>query len=219
MLEKVTLDTDLFQTVSSSILSDALEMCGVNGFCAGIVPLALGQRMVGRALTVRISPYNVGAHAHDEYMDDLQDGDVCVLDARGVQGAVWGDLRSIVARKAKVAGLVTDGAVRDTAACAKIGLPIFLRERTPLSGNRRAWIEAKAVPVVIGGVLVRPGDLIFGDDDGVIAIPQALEAEVLAHAEKLEHADRLMTAALQEGMGLAEARLQFGYKKTLPSKP
>jgi 4-hydroxy-4-methyl-2-oxoglutarate aldolase len=218
MRETPSIHSGLFQTISSSVLSDALEMCGINGYCSGLAPLSLGLRMVGRASTVRISPYNVGADAHDEYINDLGEGDICVLDARGVEGAVWGDLRSIVALKAKVAGVVADGGVRDTAACAAVGLPVFLRNRTPLSGNRRAWIEAKAVPVVIGGVLVRPGDLMFGDDDGVIAIPQAVEAEVLAHAEKLESADRLMTAALRDGMGLAQARSQFGYKKTLPAK-
>lgn len=208
----------LFQSVSSAILSDALEAVGSPGVCRGLAPLTLGQRMVGRAYTVRISPYNPDAKAHDEYIDDLRPGDVCMLDARDVDGAVWGDLRTIVALQRGGAGIVADGAVRDTAACAALGLPIFLRARTALSGNRRAWIEAKNVPITIGGVHVRPGDLVFGDDDAVVVIPRAIEDAVLAKAVELDEADQRMTRALHDGMSLSDARKHFGAKKTLPAK-
>jgi 4-hydroxy-4-methyl-2-oxoglutarate aldolase len=209
---------DLLKSTSSSVLSDALEHCGVHGQCRGLFPSAPGQRLFGRAYTVRVSPFHPGALAHDEYMEDLQPGEVCVLDARGVEGAVWGDLRSHVAQRIGVAGAVADGPVRDGDACAAMGFPVFARSRTPLSGNRRAWIEAKAVPVVVGGVFVAPGDLIFGDGDGVIVIPSTREEEVLARAEDLEAADQKMVAALKDGVTLAEARRRFGVKSILPSK-
>ncbi len=209
---------DLLKTVSSSVLSDALEHCGVAGQCRGLFPVGPGQRVFGRAYTARISPYHPGAVAHDEYMGDLAAGEVCVLDARGVEGAVWGDLRSVAAQQIGVAGVVADGPVRDGDACAALGFPVFARARTPLSGNRRAWIEAKAVPVVIGGVFVAPGDLVFGDGDGVVVIPRSREAEVFARAEVLEDADRRMMRALEEGLPLAEARRRFGVKSILPAK-
>lgn len=208
----------LLEAVSTSILSDALEMVGVRGQCNGLFSPAAGVRVFGRAFTVRISPHNPKSTVHDEYMEDLRPGDVVMLDGRGVEGALWGDLRSIVAQRLGAVGTVVEGAARDGDACLKMGYPVFSRSRSPLSGGGRAWIEAKQVPVVIGGVWVEPGDLIFGDGDGVVVLPAMREQEILAKAEALEAADSKMTAALREGMPLAEARRQFGVKKTLPAK-
>jgi regulator of RNase E activity RraA len=141
------------------------------------------------------------------------------MDAREMpDGAVWGDLRTIVAQRRGVHGTVVDGAVRDVSACISLGFPIFTRWRTMLTGGGRAWIEAKQVPVSIGGVYVRPGDLILGDADGVLVVPQEKEAEVTERAQALEQADRKITAALLEGMPLTQARQAYGAKKYLPSK-
>lgn len=209
----------LFETASTPVVSDALEQCGLRGQCRGIFPLSDGWRVFGRAYTVKISPPGATPRPHDEYMDDLQAGDVCIMDAREMpDAAVWGDLRTIVAQKRGVRGTIADGAVRDVSACISLGYPIFTRSRTMLSGGGRAWIEAKQVPVSIGGVYVRPGDLVLGDADGVLIVPQEKEAEVFERAQALDEADRKITAALLEGMPLTKARQAFGAKKYLPSK-
>src|SRR5688572_26199605 len=82
-------------------------------------------------------------------------------------------------------------------------------------GGGRLWIEAKQVPVTIGNAFVQPGDLVLGDADGVVFVPRAREAEVLDAAARLDVADRRMTEALGQGMPLAEARRQYGAKRTL----
>jgi regulator of RNase E activity RraA len=204
----------VFETVSSSVVSDALDRLGIAGQCDGLFPIAPNMRVAGRAYTVKLAPHNAYAGQHDEYMDELGAGQVCVMDAREIRrGAVWGDLRSIVAQKNGAAGCVIDGALRDTAACLEIGFPIFTRWQTMLTGGRRVWIEAKAVPVSIGGVYVKPGDIVFGDTDGVAVIPEAREEEVIDLIAKLEEADRKIVDAIHSGMTLKAARAEFGVKK------
>jgi regulator of RNase E activity RraA len=215
----VSVEADRLSKLSSSVVSDALERLGIKGAWAPeIAPLSLGMRVWGRAFTVKIGPHNASTRAHDEYMEDLRPGDVCVMDARGLEGAVWGDLRTMVAQRIGVAGTVVDGAVRDSAACAELGYPVFTRARTMLSGSGRVWIEAKQVPITIGGAYVRPGDLVLGDADGIVVLPQESAADLLAAAEELEAADARMREAIGEGMKLAEARKRYGAKKTLPAK-
>ncbi len=203
----------LFETASTPVVSDALEQCGISGQCRGLFPLSDRWRVFGRAFTVKISPPGGTAAPHDEYMEDLVAGDVCVMDARGIEGAaVWGDLRSIVAQGRGVRGTIADGAVRDVPACLELDYPVFTRWRTMLSGGGRAWIEAKQVPISIGGVQARPGDFVLGDADGVLVVPREREAEVFERAAALEEADRKIVAALREGMPLVQARKAFGAK-------
>jgi regulator of RNase E activity RraA len=152
-------------------------------------------------------------------MDDLAAGDICMLDARTVRdGAVWGDLRSLVAQRRGVAGAIADGLVRDTDACSALGFPVFARCATPMSGSGRAWIEAKGVPIVVGGVPVAPGDFVLADGDGVVIVPAEAEARVFERAVALEEADQRMVAAIEGGMSLGDARRAFGAKKTLASR-
>lgn len=204
----------IYHDTSSSVVSDALDRLGIAGQCEGLFPIATGMRIAGRAYTVKLSPHNADMVAHDEYMDDLAKGDICVMDARGIdRAAVWGDLRSLVSQRAGVAGTVIDGALRDTAACLEIGYPVFTRWQTMRTGGGAVWIEKKAVPVTIGGVYVAPGDIVFGDADGVAVIPKSRESEVTELVEALEAADRAIIAAIKQGVALKDARARYGVKK------
>ncbi|BBE33272.1 RraA family protein [Sphingosinicella microcystinivorans] len=209
----------LLARTSTSVMSDALQKCGIDGQCRGIGPINPGDRVHGVAVTARISPYNAASKHHAEYMDLLGPGSVPVLDGRGIrEGALWGDLRATVAKRVGAHGTVVDGMVRDRDGCRELGYPVFARGAHMLSGNKLAWIEERDVPVTIGGVYVRPGDFVLGDGDGVLFIPRDAAAQVYDQAAPLQEADERMLAALRDGMSLVEARNVYGLKSILPPR-
>lgn len=205
----------ILETISTSSVSEALDRLAIRGVCRGITALAPHYRMCGRAHTVRIVAQSSVVRPHDEYMDDLQPGEVCALDAQGIlDGGSWGDLRSLVASRRGVAGTVVDGAVRDAMACLESRYPIFTRATTMLPGGGRLRIEAKQTGIMIGGVYVSPGDVLFGDGNGLLAIPRTREEEVIALAAAIEAGEANVRRAILDNMPLAEARKQFAHKGT-----
>ena len=106
-----------------------------------------------------------------------------------------------------------DGACRDTRLALDLGYPIFSRSYSMRTGKDRVQLEATQVAVNIGDARVRPGDLLRGDSDGVVAIPQAREAEVLDVAESIQAAEARICEAVNTGVRLDEARRQQGYHK------
>jgi len=120
-----------------------------------------------------------------EGMDSLKPGDVPVhsTDA-GLTNAPWGELMSTVAQRNGAAGCICDSLIRDCKRITKLGFPIFHTGVRPLDSKGRGRVMALDVPVRCGDVLVRPGDLIFADFDGVVVVPRHVEDDVLARAEQ-----------------------------------
>jgi 4-hydroxy-4-methyl-2-oxoglutarate aldolase len=106
---------------------------------------------------------------------------------------------------------VIDGISRDVALCRALGYPMFSRGHWMRTGKDRVQVEALGCAVDIGGVRVEQGDLLRGDADGLVALPQAHEEAVLAAAEDIAKAEDAIRAACREGMRLDEARRQFRY--------
>jgi RraA family protein len=145
---------------------------------ARIRPLWPGARLAGPAFTVRTPPGQFAAVR--EAVDRAASGDVIVVDAGGeVECALWGDRMSRLAQSRGVAGFVVDGAVRDVAEIERLGFPVFGITSVPTSPGRETAGEV-GVPIVCGGVEVRPGDVVYGDADGVVVVPQALHRAVVA---------------------------------------
>jgi len=162
---------DLLNLISTANLSDAMHRRGV---LHGLRPIAPGLKVVGPAFTVRTAP---GDYAKPvEAIDHAQPGDVIVVEAGGVPPAVWGELASRSAMNRNLAGIVIDGAVRDTADIRQLGFPVFARHICPNAGEPRGLGEM-GVPITISGEVVEPGDWILGDDDGVVRIPRARAVE------------------------------------------
>lgn len=126
-----------------------------------------------------------------------------VVNPRGAR-AVAGELVAAEARRSGLAGVVIDGYCRDVAGLRRLGLPVFARGSTPASGSARDPRGLDEGPVALGGVPVRPGDLVLGDDDGLaVATPDQLRA-ALAGAEEVERAEAAVLAGMGEGRGLAD---------------
>jgi 4-hydroxy-4-methyl-2-oxoglutarate aldolase len=169
--------------IDVSALSDADKTLSIVD--PGIRAMIPGVRMAGPAFTV------VAADDHLPVMSALAEaapGDVIVIAAGGGTRAVFGELFATEAKRRGLAGIVTDGFCRDVAGLRALGLPAFARGTLPRSGTTvsRARLD---VPVRFAGMGVRPGDIVFGDDDGlVIAPPERIEA-ALATGEAIARAE------------------------------
>ena len=201
-----------FGKLDTATISDALDRLGVAGQCYGLTPRSTAYQMVGRAYTVRYGPAGVPAGTVGDYIDDVAPGGVVVLDNGGRDDAtIWGDILTEVAHRMGIAGTVANGVTRDIALARELGYPVFALGNWMRTGKDRVQVEALQGPVDIGGVRVLPGDLLRGDSDGVVAIPQAHELGVLEVAEEIHGAEDAIRAAVRQGSTLREARKAFGY--------
>ncbi len=197
---------------STATISDALDRLGRDGALLGIAPLANGQRIQGRAYTVKYVPAGSPPGTVGDYLDQVEPGQVVVLDNDGrLDATVWGDILTAMAHTKGVAGTVIDGVNRDVAKALELGYPIYSRARFMRTGKDRVEVLAEQVPVTIGGVKVSPGDLIVGDDDGVVRIPQDIEDEVFRLAAEIDEREDAILAAVLAGASIAEARAAQGY--------
>jgi regulator of RNase E activity RraA len=138
--------------------------------------------------------------ARKRFLDALTPNCVAVMDASGDSTAAhWGELMSLAAIGRGCRGVVLDGATRDVAQLLKLGFPAFVRYRSPASSIRRWRISGYGHPVRVGGVLVRQGDIMVGDADGVVVVPHELAEEVLFEVERLTTSEDAMRAELLQG--------------------
>lgn len=201
-----------FAKLGTATVSDALDKLGRTGSLLGLAPLADDQHMIGRAFTVRYVSAQTPAGTVGDYIDQVEPGQVVVLDNDGrVDCTVWGDILTAVASHRGISGTVIEGVCRDTHRALSINYPIFSHGRFMRTGKDRVEVAEEQGPVTIGGVTVRPGDILLGDSDGVVAIPRDCEGEVLEIAESIDQRESSILAAALAGATIAEARARFGY--------
>ncbi|MFP5071623.1 RraA family protein [Pseudonocardia nantongensis] len=128
-------------------------------------------------------------------------GSVLVVAGAGGQRAVSGDLFATEAHRRGLAGIVVDGLVRDVRGIRETGLPVFARGTCPASGTVRDPGTVDE-PVSFGGLVVAPGDIVCGDDDGLLIAPPDRLAEIVGKAEEVERAERALVAAMRDGAEL-----------------
>ena len=178
---------------ASPTASDVLDELGyAMAVPADLLPARSVDHLVaGQVLTVRYLPerraFSCGELrdrpsrlAHHSVFSLATSGDVVVIDVHGVTGlSVIGGIAAQAASKAGVAGLVVDGAVRDLVEIRAVGLPVWSRSLTPRTGKWRLEAVAINEPVMCGGVHVRPGDLMIGDESGICFIPVEVAEAVI----------------------------------------
>jgi len=203
---------EAFKKLSAAAVSDALDRLGLHGACLGIAPLAAGHRMVGRAFTIKYIPVGVVKGTVGDYIDDVPPGDVVVLDNAGrLDCTVWGDILTSLAHKRGVAGTVIHGVCRDVARSYELRYPIFSRGKFMRTGKDRVQVDGMNVPVSLGDVQVRPGDILIGSDDGVVVVPREKEEEILSLARSISEAEERILAESLAGARLDEARKKYKY--------
>jgi regulator of RNase E activity RraA len=195
--------------LTSPILSDALDAVGRRGqvLAPGICPLQTGSRAFGRAATLQFAPTATDqTDPYEEsiaFIDALTPGTFVIVATGGsIRSAFWGELFSAAAQGHGAVGVACDGPVRDTPKIIGLGFPVFAPCRHPLDYRARMRVVARNRPVVVAGVIVTPGDLVFADDDGIVVIPRDVEAEVLVRARDRASAESTVLAELLSGDSL-----------------
>lgn len=193
-------------------VSDALDRLHLRGTCLGIHPLVAGCKAAGRAFTVAYLPAGDPPGTVGDFIDDVTPDQVVVLDNRGrLDCTVWGDLLTLVSVSNGIGGTFIDGVCRDVPGIVENAYPVFSRGSFMRTGKDRVEAAAVNVPVTLGGVQVRPGDYVFGDDSGAVVVPADRAAEVVAVAEQISEGEARIVELVKSGLPLREARAREGY--------
>ena len=172
-------EPDVWSSFSSALVADCLDRfqamdAGVRGLSGGQL---LGSAVPVRAMVGESSTLHVA-------VQQAPPRSVLVIDAEGHLGrAVWGEILTVAAQAAGLAGVVIDGVVRDIAAIRERGFPVFARGSCP-AGPHKGWKGEIGRPVACAGVVVHEGDLVVGDDDGVVVVPSGRIGDVAAAARE-----------------------------------
>lgn len=178
-------------------------------------PLEPDTVLAGRAKTIlAVDVYHIVEEPYKmeiEALDSVKEDEVPVVCTNeSSNNGVWGELLSTATRMRGGAGAVVDGLMRDTKGIRKLGFPVFASGYKPLDSRGRGLVIDYDCPIVAGGVKVFPGDVIFGDFDGVVVIPKAIFAQVMKMAlEKLEKENCTRDELLQ-GRLLRDVYAKYG---------
>lgn len=197
---------DRYAALYSAAIGDVLDK---RGLCnqivdGGIQGLTLGDRVAGAAFTCKGAPATEPEgddwDMRKQFLDEIPEHSVAVVDSSGDHYAAhWGELMSTAARGRGCRGAVIDGGTRDVPKLLEMGFPVFSRHRSPVSSILRWRMTGFGHPVMLGGVLVRTGDIIVGDSDGVVVVPVEIAEAVLGEVEALAEAETAMREELLAG--------------------
>ncbi len=182
-----------FATVAAATAHEAQGRTGA--LASGVKPIYPGMRLLGPAFTCECPPGdNLTLHAA---LKLAKPGDILVCATGGfTEQGLFGDVMASCAKGNGIAGLLTDGGVRDGATIRDIGFPVFARAQS-IIGTVKESLGPIGRPVVVGGVAINPGDLIIGDDDGVVVVPlDTVEAVLAASREREKKEERFREALL-----------------------
>jgi regulator of RNase E activity RraA len=214
-------ETEMFDTMQdklyTSVISDTIDHLGARnqGMRPDIRPMWEGAVVVGRAYPVLTA--DVYKLVDDPYsgeidaVDSLKPNDVMVVcTQRSTRTCFWGELLSTAARARGARGIVIDGYTRDVAQITRMKFPTFATGIYMVDSAGRSIVIDHGCPVDCGGVLVNPGDIIFGDIDGVVVIPKELEKEVIPLALEKVSKENQLRDELLKGSLLRDAYNKYG---------
>jgi regulator of RNase E activity RraA len=198
--------------LGTSALSDAMDRLGIPGQALGIKPVDRAFQLCGPAFTVHNIPCDIKGGSVGDYIDDVPAGHVVVIDNGGrTDCTVWGDILTVMGSIKGVGGTVINGVCRDSLRAMEVNYSIFSRGTYMRTGKDRVMADAYNTKVSLGEVSVVPGDILAGDFDGIVVIPQERLDEVVAAAREIEDAEDHIRESIRKGMSLIDARTQFNY--------
>jgi len=189
---------EAFKRVSTPNIADAMHK---QGAMKGIKPITPGVKMIGRAVTVRTYPGDWSKAV--QAIDVAEPGSVIVIDACGAEEAVWGELASWSCVIKGIAGVVIDGAIRDVDVIRELKFPAFAKYINPRAGEPKGLGEIN-VEITCGGVKVRPGDWVIGDDNGVVVVPQEIAVEIANRAIDVMEKENRIREEIRRGSTLSK---------------
>ncbi len=207
------------EKLSTTNLSDALDRIGIRGAVIGIRPLFGMPKVMGQAVTIKITAAGMmksKRHLGIDAIATASPGDVIAIDNRGdLYNNCWGEILSCAARQKGVAGVFIDGAARDIDACQEINFPVFARGVLPITARGRIMQEDFNCVIRLGDVQVRPGDILVGDINGIVVIPPERLEEVVSAAEEIMEKEEAMKADILKGMDILEVDQKYNYEQML----
>ena len=208
-----------FLKLSTTNLSDAMDKVGVRGAVIGIRPMYDCPRIVGRAVTIKITAAGMMKSKHHlgvQAIDSSEEGDIIVIDNRGdLNNNCWGEVLSMGAKMKGVSGVVVDGAARDIDMCEEFEFPVYARGTIPITARGRIMQESFNAVIRIGDVQVRPGDIVIADINGVVVVPVEKVDEVLETAEDIFKKEAAMVKDLKNGVSMLEVDHKYSYENML----
>lgn len=206
-----------YEKLYTGAINDVMrEMCLLDqNLPSDIMPLREEMTVCGEAFTVKSAP-NVIIQGEmtlrAKMLDDMKPEGIVVWDTSDdVEGSLWGGVMTATAIAKELRGAVIAGGIRDTKQILEQQFPVFYKYRTSNGSLGRCMITHYQIPIKIGKVTVRPGDIIFGDIDGVLCVPREIAYEVLIRAEQIEKNENDIFDWVRSGDSIQEIVDKGGY--------
>ncbi|MFC1541193.1 RraA family protein [Candidatus Latescibacterota bacterium] len=201
----------------SAVLMDVMDQMNyrTQSMAPSIKPLVPSMRTWGEVVTVHFvkvdkipeKPFQMEM----EILDDLREGQVIVAQCETDElSAAWGGLLTNAAIGRKCSGVITDGGTRDYKEIVELNFPTFCKGLTPCDSLGRMDVIERDVPIVCGGIPVSPGDLVFGDVDGIVVIPQEIADEIIDKAWQKVKGENVVREELRKGASVVETFKKHG---------
>ncbi len=213
-------DKQLFEIFKSelytSVVGDILDElnCYHQFLPQALHPLRINDKLIGRSMPVLMidvyGPQKKPFGKLTEALDQLEPNEIYVASGGEMRCAYWGEILTATARKRGAAGAVINGFYRDTQKVMEQNWPVFSRGRYGQDSCVRTQVADYRCNIQVGGVWIQPGDLIFGDFDGVVVIPQKHEKEVVLKAIEKARGEKLVRKKIENGMTSSEAFRKYG---------
>jgi len=208
---------DKLEQLYSAVIMDVMDQMGVRVQCMdpAVRPLLPSMRTWGEAVTMYFEtvsevpeqPFQLEM----EVLDDAAEGQVIVAQCNALElSAFWGGLLTNAAVGRKVAGCVADGGARDYNEIVELDFPVFCKGLTPYDSCGRMDGKERDIPILCGGIRVVPGDLLFGDVDGMVVVPQDIADEVIARAWEKVQGENTVREELRAGASVVATFEKYG---------
>ena len=208
---------EVLKRISSGMVVDALAMAGIEGGIPGVRPVRgfENAKIVGAASTVLFGPLTPGVPKMTMYraIRKSAPGSVLVIDGKGHGGHFTGDNQGECAQRHGILGTVVYGGARDIAGYRQMGMPLWCLGSSTADKPQGLGIVGHNVPIEIGGVQVKPGDIIVADEDGVVAIPKQSLETLLDNIKVITEIEDGMEQALRRNAPVEELEAIIGKKK------
>lgn len=206
-----------YEKLYTGAISDVLrEHCLLDQALPGYLQVLRPERQVaGFAFTVKSSPntkISGELTLRTQMLENIEPDDFVLWDTSGdAESTAWGGVMTATAVERGIRGAVIDGGIRDTKQILEKDFPVFYKYRSPNGSLGRCQITHYQIPVKIGSVFVRPGDVVVGDMDGVIIVPRRIAVEVLVRAEEIRANETLIFGWVADGDSIEEITSRGGY--------
>lgn len=209
-----------FEALDTTVVSDALDQLGLRGSPHGIRPMFDSAKpIVGRAVTVKLVSAGVTKaqrHACIQAIHVAAPGDIVVVDNGGrLDSNCWGGIVATASKMKGISGVVADGACRDLDECEAMGFPVYARGPVVVTARGRTIEQSTNEMIEIGGIQVRPGDVIMANRSGVVVVPAEHADSVLETAEAIKAKETAMIQDLENGIDILTVDKKYAYEQML----